>query len=221
MHIAIIPDGNRRWAKAQGLKVWKGHEESAKNFRSIVEACAKNPDISTLTLWAFSTENWKRDPEEVKALMKLLEKGLQDERETYTELGVRLLTSGRRDRLDPQLLAKIDEIVEETEENQALTLHICLDYGGKDEIERAIVRARHAVPSDQEIDISTFLDQPNLPDIDIVIRTSGEKRTSNFCLWQTLYAEWFFIDTLFPDFTPEDLEEILSEYEERNRRYGA
>lgn len=234
LHIAIIPDGNRRWAKEKGLSAWKGHEKSAENFKNLVEWCGKNGRVGTLTFWCFSTENWKRDPKEVEKLMEILEKSLTKSRKELKKNHIRLLRSGRSDRLPPSLLRLIDEITQETTPDHKTTLHLALDYGGKDEVTRAINRiidghhADHGNNTDlgnqqkplTEEKIRLHLDQPALPDIDLIIRTSGEQRTSNFFLWQSTYAEWIFTQTYFPDFGPEDLAQALAEYQQRKRRFG-
>jgi len=227
LHIAIIPDGNRRWAKKQSLSPWKGHEKSAKNFQDISLWCRDDPRVSILTIWCFSTENWKRDPKEVEKLMIMLEKNLQSERTNFMKNNTRLLRSGRTDRLSPSLKKLLEDICEETEDNSGFTTHLLLDYGGKDELLRAMNKLtthNSQLTTNSQItdeDIRNQLDQPNLPNIDLIIRTSEEKRTSNFNLWQSTYAEWIFHPKLFPDFTTEDLSECIEEYANRTRRFGA
>jgi len=218
IHLAIIPDGNRRWAKSHNLSLWKGHEKAAENLREIKDWCRNNPRVSVLTVWGFSTENWKRDPAFVEKLMTMLEKYLSDERDWFKENNTRLLHSGRTDRLSPSLKKLIEEITEETKDFDAFTLHMALDYGGKDEIVRAVNRLGNK--NTTEDSIRSYLDHPELPDIDCIIRTSGERRTSNFFLWQSTYAEWIFVDKHFPDFNTKDLETALKEYEMRTKRFG-
>ena len=218
LHVAIIPDGNRRWAKARALKPWKGHESAVENFRGLLEWVEKDGRIGVLTLWCFSTENWKRDPEEVKHLMDIFRNKLQDERKTFMEKNIRVVHSGRTDRLSESLKSLLDEVAAETTKNTSYILHLALDYGGKDEIVRAV---QHIKGDITEETIREHLDHPELQDIDLVIRTSGEQRTSNFALWQSAYAEWMFIEKHFPDFTGEDLGKALDEFSERKRRYGA
>jgi undecaprenyl diphosphate synthase len=218
LHIAIIPDGNRRWAKERGLHPWKGHERAIENFRSITEWCHESPDVSILTVWCFSTENWKRDPAEVNELMSMLEKYLQKERKGFLEKKTRFLHSGRRDRLPSSLVRLLGEVERETAKEKALTLHLAVDYGGKDEVVRALKRLEGREVTEESIRHS--LDHPELPDIDLIIRTSGELRTSNFCLWQAAYAEWKFCSKHFPDFTTQDLQEAIHEFHSRSRRYG-
>jgi len=219
LHIAIIPDGNRRWARARLWRPWKGHEVSAANFKTLLEWCRKDERIGTLTFWCLSTENWKRGEEEVSKLMELLENYLTNEGENMLKNGIRLLHSGRRERLPDSLITLIDQIGEKTAKNDRLTLHLAIDYGGKDEVMRAMNRIEKRDIT--EDDIRAHLDHPELPDIDLVIRTAGERRTSNFFLWQTAYAEWLFSEKLFPDFGTEDLKHALDDFESRTRRYGA
>ncbi|OGJ59266.1 di-trans,poly-cis-decaprenylcistransferase [Candidatus Peribacteria bacterium RIFCSPHIGHO2_01_FULL_55_13] len=227
IHLAIIPDGNRRWAKAQGKHPWKGHEQAIENFRTITEWCRKDPRVAALTVWCFSTENWKRDPEEISQLMTMLEKYLAKERRGFMKEKTRFLHSGRRDRIPASLAKLIASVEEETKDQSEFTLHLAVDYGGKDEILRAMHRlsnqesATRNSPAITEESLRQSLDHPELPDIDLIIRTSGEKRTSNFFLWQTAYAEWIFSEKLFPDFTEKDVEAAVTELDQRKRRYGA
>ncbi len=233
LHLAIIPDGNRRWARQQGLLPWQGHQRSAENFDAILQWCASDPRISVLTFWAFSTENWKRDASEVKKLMELLERYLRKERLRLKEKGIHLVHSGRKDRLSPSIATLLQEIEEETKSDPLFTFHIALDYGGKDEVVRAIQKLQThqpervyppavegSLPAVSDDDIRKHLDHPELPDIDLIIRTSGEQRTSNFFLWQSAYAEWVFLEKHFPDLTTEDIDEALKEYAKRKRRFG-
>lgn len=237
IHLAIIPDGNRRWAKAQGKHPWKGHEQAIENFRTITEWCRKDPRVSVLTVWCFSTENWKRAPEEIAQLMTMLEKYLAKERKGFIEQQTLFLHSGRRDRIPASLAKLIASVEEETKDQKEFTLHLAVDYGGKDEIVRAMNKCIHEQPSKPanlpvrqagqqtltitEESLRQSLDHPELPDMDLIIRTSGEKRTSNFFLWQTAYAEWIFSEKLFPDFTENDVEAAVTELEQRKRRYGS
>lgn len=220
IHVALIPDGNRRWAKKYALVPWKGHEQSAKTFADLVEAAAKGGQVSVLTLWAFSTENWKRDPQEIDALMDILEKQILDQRYSLIKNHIHLIRSGRSDRVPKRLLDVIDRIGEETKVDPRMELHIALDYGGQDEITRAIQKLPDPAHATPEM-IQKYLDHPELPPIDLVIRTSGEQRTSNFFLWQSTYAEWMFVDKLFPDFGPVDLQNAIADFRDRQRRFGA
>ena len=219
LHIAIIPDGNRRWARGQSLNPWKGHEKAINNFREITPWCHDNPCIGILTVWCFSTENWKRDPDEISKLMALLENYLQKERRGFLEKKTRFLHSGRKDRIPSSLAKLIEDIEKETADQTEFTLHLAVDYGGKDEILRAFEKMKGKNHSSEE-EFRQYLDHPELPDIDLIIRTSNEKRTSNFFLWQSTYAEWIFSPKLFPDFTVDDLKEAVNEFEKRRRRFG-
>jgi len=224
LHIAIIPDGNRRWAKARAWYPWQGHEKAIKNFRTITDWCQADPRIAVVTVWCFSTENWKRDPQEITKLMKLLENYLEKERPTFQKKEIRLLHSGRKDRIPASLSTLIRTIEAETKHFSDFTLHIALDYGGKDEITRAWEQAHNSrlTTQDSQLDdpIREHLDHPELQDIDLIIRTSGEQRTSNFFLWQSTYAEWVFLDTFFPDFTTDDLKNAVDGFAKRSRRFG-
>lgn len=228
LHLAIIPDGNRRWARSRGLHPWDGHAKAIENFRALSDWCRENPRIPTLTIWCFSTENWKRDPKEVGKLMSLLEGYIRKNRADMAKQGTRFLHSGRTDRIPPSLAKAFREIAKETKDNTNFTLHLALDYGGKDEVIRAWNKAINEEPGtrNQEREmgddpIRPFLDHPELPDIDLIVRTSGEYRTSNFFLWQSTYAEWFFLEKHFPDLTITDLEETLQKFDERQRRFGS
>lgn len=220
LHLAIIPDGNRRWARAQSLLPWQGHERAIENFRSLTDWCRNHPDISTLTVWCFSTENWKRDQQEVNRLMTLLEQYLRKERESFVKEQTRFCHSGRHDRLPPSLVVLLKEVEEETKNQTGFTLHLAVDYGGMDEVARAVSKL-DTTANVTEADIRAQLDHPELPDIDLVIRTSGERRTSNFFLWQAAYAEWAFLEKHFPDLTTEDLTTTLDDYQHRTRRFGS
>lgn len=218
IHIAIIPDGNRRWAKARGLMPWEGHRKAVENFRSITEFCRKDPRIAALTVWCFSTENWKRDQKEIAMLMELLEKYLRKESKTFLEERTRFVHAGRKDRLPKSLVKLIEEVEDMTAHLNEFTLQLAVDYGGKDELLRAMERTK-GQPVDEE-HLREGLDHPDVPDIDLIIRTSGEIRTSNFFLWQSAYAEWVFLEKHFPDFGAEDVEAALTEFDRRTRRFG-
>ncbi|MBI3336384.1 di-trans,poly-cis-decaprenylcistransferase [Candidatus Peregrinibacteria bacterium] len=220
MHLAIIPDGNRRWARAKKIHPWKGHEQAIQNFRSITDFCRKDPRIDILTVWCFSTENWKRDPKEIAELFRMLEDYLRKERQGFIKEHTRFVHSGRRDRIPKTLSTLIAEVEQETLDQTEFILHFAVDYGGKDEIVRAIRKIKKT-ETITEKNFQTYLDHPSLPDIDLVIRTSGEQRTSNFFLWQSTYAEWIFSEKFFPDFSVTDLTAALDTYAERQRRYGS
>ncbi len=221
LHLAIIPDGNRRWARERKMMPWRGHQKSAENFDSLIKWCMKDKRVETLTFWCFSTENWKRDPREVKKLMELLEKYLRKERANLKKNRIHLVHSGRTDRLNPSIAGLLEEISRETAKDPVFTLHLALDYGGKDEITRAFNRLLDRnVDAATEDDVRSCLDHPDLPDIDLIIRTSGERRTSNFFLWQSAYAEWVFLEKHFPDVTEDDLCAAIDDFNNRQRRFG-
>lgn len=221
LHFAIIPDGNRRWAREKGFaSVWKGHEKAVENFNTLTEWLRKDGRVNILTLWCFSTENWKRDKKEIDKLMTMLEEYLQKEKNTFIEKKTRFVHSGRKDRIPPSLRTIIEESEELSKDQKEYTLHLALDYGGKDELVRAVQKIKDTSSITEE-SFRSFLDHPELSDIDIVFRSSGEQRISNFFLWQTAYSEWIFSPKYFPDVTTADLEEALDEYEKRKRRFGS
>ncbi len=219
-HLAIIMDGNGRWAKQQGLGRTKGHEKGAEVIRQITTHCANHCDIQSITFYAFSTENWKRPKAEVAFLMKLLERYLRSELPRYQEHGIRFQAIGDLSSFSTALQEQIAKTQEATQHNTALTQVIALNYGGRQEITSAvnqlIAQGRSTLTPE---DISHALQTP-YSDIDLLIRTSGEERISNFLLWQLSYAEFYFSPTLWPDFTPKELEEIINNFKQRNRRFG-
>ena len=219
IHFAIIPDGNRRWAKARGLLPWNGHERAVENFRTLTDWFQKESFVGVLTVWCLSTENWKRDKKEVDALMKAFEDYLHKEQGALVKNSVKFLHSGRKDRIPKTLASLIANTEEMTKDNKKFTLHLAIDYGGRDEIVRAVKKMDAADITEESIRAHT--DHPELPDIDIIFRTSGEMRSSNFFLWQGAYAEWVITDKDFPDITTEDLADCLLTYQKRQRRYGA
>lgn len=220
IHLAIIPDGNRRWARAHALNPWNGHERAIENFRTITEWCRKDPRIGILTVWCFSTENWKRDPEEISKLMGMLEEYLKKERKTFVKEKTRFIHSGRLDRIPPSLADLIRDVAEETKDQREFTLHLAVDYGGKDELIRAVRKIEQPAAITTEETFRHYLDHPELPDIDLIIRTSGEQRTSNFFLWQSAYAEWVFLEKHFPQLTTEDINKAVGDFSKRTRRFG-
>jgi len=221
-HIAIIMDGNGRWAKKRGLPRLAGHEAGGRNIRPVVKIFA-DYGVRYLTLYAFSTENWNRPRIEVAGLLSLLAKKIDQETQAFHQENIRLVHLGRLDRMSQKLGEKVRAAVELTKNNTGLTLCLAFDYGGRDEIVRATRRIASAdIPGDN-IDESVFaryLYSPDIPDPDLVIRTGGESRLSNFLLWQAAYSELYFTPVLWPDFGPKDVEEALSEYERRQRRFG-
>ncbi|MBP6948870.1 MAG: di-trans,poly-cis-decaprenylcistransferase [Candidatus Pacebacteria bacterium] len=216
-HVAIIPDGNRRWAKEKNIPSVLGHERGYQRIRECL-VVAKELGISYVTIWAFSTENWKREVNEVDDLMSIFIKGLSMLHDDAKKDKVRVVHIGRRDRLNPTLLALIETIEHETKEYAGFTVCIALDYGGEDEVKRAI----QSMNTQSSKDIHMFLDtmKVNVPNPDVIIRTGGEKRTSGFMPLQTLYSEWFFLDTLFPDFDGNAFRKVVEEYFLRCRRFG-
>ena len=225
-HVAIIMDGNGRWASSRGWPRLVGHRRGAERVRSIVEA-APDLGIRYLTLYAFSTENWKRSTEEVIGLMSIFARYIQSEAERLSLEGVRLRFIGGRDRLDKKLRKLMNGIEERTSGNDRLHLTVAINYGGRDELARAarrlaedVATGRIAAADVDEDALEERLDTADLPDPDLVIRTSGEMRISNYLLWQSAYAEYHFTDTLWPDFTADELATILSRYQSRERRYG-
>ncbi len=221
LHVAIIPDGNRRWAKKRGLHPWDGHKEAIEHFRDLTEWCRNDPRVDTLTVWCFSTENWKRDAKEVATLMKMLEDYLAKERAGFASENTRFVHSGRIDRIPPSLAKLIAEVEEETKDYDGFTLHLAVDYGGMDEVLRAAQKVESGKWKVESGDvIREQLDHPELRDIDLIIRTSGECRTRNFFLWHAAYAEWEFLDKFFPDFTTSDLAEAIDSFASRTRRFG-
>ena len=225
-HVAIIMDGNGRWASQRGWPRLVGHRRGAERVRQIVRAC---PDlgVSWLTIYAFSTENWKRSTEEVLGLMRIFSIYIQREADRLAAENVRVRFIGERSRLDKKLQKLMAGIEARTVGNSRLNLTVAINYGGRDEILRAVRRLSEreaASPGEAaltEADFSAALDTGGLPDPDLVIRTSGESRVSNFLLWQAAYAEYEFTPTLWPDFTPQHLEHILARFSERERRFGA
>ena len=221
--IAIIMDGNGRWAAAHGLPVGEGHREGARALRRTVEA-AIDLGIETLAVYAFSTENWARPPEEVESIMELMDETIDRELPDLAKQGVRTRFFGRRDRIPVELQAKMAGLEAETAHLEQLQLWIAFDYGGRAELveaTRAIVEDGVRPDDVSEEAMAARLYAPELRDPDLVIRTSGEQRISNFLLWQSAYAELVFDDTLWPDFGEERLRAAVEEYASRGRRFGA
>ncbi|HEY4711840.1 MAG TPA: polyprenyl diphosphate synthase [Dehalococcoidia bacterium] len=221
-HVAIIMDGNGRWAKKRRLPRLAGHEAGGRNIRPVVKIFADH-GVRYLTLYAFSTENWNRPRIEVTGLLRLLAKKLDKETQAFHQDNIRLVHLGRLDRLSENLREKVRAAVELTKNNTGLTLCLAFDYGGRDEIVQAARRIASAgIPGD-DIDESVFaryLYSADIPNPDLIIRTGGESRLSNFLLWQAAYSELYFTPVLWPDFSLKDIEEALSEYKRRQRRFG-
>ncbi len=225
-HVAIIMDGNGRWASQRGLPRTMGHREGVEAVRRTVRA-AIELNIPYLTIYSFSSENWSRPSEEVEYLMGLMKRFIRRDLAELHDANVRICTIGERERVDTELLSLIDEAKELTEGNTRLTLTIAFNYGGRSEIARAAAQLAREVAAGRldpaAIDaklLDTALDTAGIPDPDLLIRTSGEMRLSNFLLWQAAYAEFVFLDTYWPDFGREHLEAAIAEYYGRERRYG-
>lgn len=224
-HIAIILDGNGRWAKKRGLPRTAGHMAGAETFRRIATYC-KNIGVEYLTVYAFSTENWKRPEEEVGTIMKLLGRYLDEAIRTMEKDHIRMKVFGELARLSPKLREKVDRTDEISQHYQGFQANICLNYGGRDEIIHAARRyardyAEGRVQGElSEEQFGNYLYSAGIPDPDLLIRPGGEMRISNFLLWQCAYTEFYFTDVLWPDFTPEELDKAIAEFNRRDRRYG-
>ena len=224
-HIAIIMDGNGRWAKKRGLPRTAGHMAGAETFRRIANYC-RSIGVQYLTVYAFSTENWKRSAEEVAGIMKLLGSYMAEAMKNMTKNQVRFRFWGDLDRLSPELRALCRKVEEESKQYD-VHVNFCFNYGGRDELVSAAKAFAQDVadgryhPEDLTEDLlSTYLYSANVPDPELIIRPSGEKRISNFLLWQSAYSEYVFLNVLWPDFGPDDLDEAICQYHERNRRFG-
>ena len=226
-HVAIIMDGNGRWAEQRGQPRLVGHHAGAKRIREIVEACP-TVGVKYLTIFAFSTENWKRTQSEVSGLMRLFKRYIRRESQNLVDDGVRVRFIGDRMNLNEQLIRTMDELELVTAYNKRVNLTIALNYGGRDEVTRAVQRLARKIEQGRlaakEVSakvLAGFLDTHFLPDPDLVIRTSGEARISNFLLWQSAYAEYEFIETLWPDFSAQEFSQLVLKFRTRERRYGA
>lgn len=225
-HIALVMDGNGRWAQQRGLKRTEGHKRGEAVLMDVVDACLAL-GIPYLSAYAFSTENWRRSADEVRFLMGFNRDVLHRQRDVLHEKGVRVRWVGRRPRLWRSVIRELEYAEELTQDNTRMTLAMCVNYGGRAEIIDAAreiaARAARGELRPEQISEKTFpqwLDEPDMPDVDLFLRPSGEKRTSNFLLWQSAYAEMVYQDKLFPDFTPQDLFDAVEEYARRDRRFG-
>lgn len=226
-HIAIICDGNRRWAKQHGLEIFRGHERAVKEvFATLIEH-AQNIGVQFLTFWVFSTENWDRDEREVAYLMKLFEFTFEEYIEKAQRLNLQLRVLGDPSKLPSSLQKKMSRAQQEVRTNTGMTVGVALNYGGRDEIIRAIRKMKQAeqhgdFAMDQltEKTFAQFLDTAGMPDPDLIIRTSGELRLSGFMSWQQQYSEFYFTQTPFPDFGPEQLDAAIADFQRRQRRFG-
>lgn len=221
-HVAIIMDGNGRWAEKRGLSRIEGHKAGGDNIRPVARAFAAR-GIKYLTLYMFSTENWQRPRAEVEGLLRLLAMRIDQETQAFHQENVRLRHIGRLDRLPVELQQKVRAATELTRNNSGLTLCLAFDYGGRDEIVQAVKGILRANVSSDSLDESLFaryLYTASIPDPDLIIRTGGESRLSNFLLWQAAYSELYFTPVLWPDFGPRDIDKALAEYQRRQRRFG-
>ncbi|MGJ5641814.1 isoprenyl transferase [Formosa sp. S-31] len=225
-HIAIIMDGNGRWAKQKGLIRAIGHENGTKSVRETVEACAEL-GVENLTLYAFSTENWNRPKLEVDTLMKLLVSSLKKEIKTLQDNNIKLNAIGNLSLLPEKVFKELKEVISKTSKNTRMTLTLALSYGSREELIQAVKeisdKVKNNIISSESIDesfINKHLYTRNLPDVDLLIRTSGEQRISNFLLWQIAYAELYFTQVLWPDFTKQHLYDAIIDYQKRERRFG-
>ncbi len=225
-HVAIVMDGNGRWAKERGLPRTEGHRAGEASLMDVLYG-AMELGISTVSAYAFSTENWRRSPEEVRFLMGFNKEVIRRRRDELAELGVRIRWAGRQPRLWRSVFDQLVDAEDYTKTNDRLTLQFCVNYGGRAEIaDAAQALARDVLAGTVKPDridekmLARYLDEPDLPDVDLFIRSSGEQRTSNFLLWQSAYAEFVFLDTLWPDFDRRDLWRACEVYAHRDRRYG-
>jgi undecaprenyl diphosphate synthase len=226
-HVAIIMDGNGRWAEQRGLPRWRGHEAGAQAVRRTVEAACRL-EIPVLTLFAFSSENWKRPAHEVQTLFRLFLRYVSEEQAALVDNGIRLSAFGRRDRFSPAVAAALERVERATRECRRLHLRLGLDYGSRHEVVEAVRALARRISAGEllasEIDealITNALASRDIPDPDLVIRTAGEQRLSNFLLWQAAYAELHFCPRLWPDFDETDLQDALEDYHSRTRKFGA
>ncbi|MEN6570770.1 MAG: isoprenyl transferase [Anaerolineaceae bacterium] len=221
-HVAIIMDGNGRWAEARGLSRFEGHQAGTENLRRVIRDCVYF-GIQYLTIYAFSTENWARPKEEVTGLMTLLESVIDNELAELAAEGVQIRHMGHLAALPPGLQDKVKHAIEVTKHNHKLVLNIAWNYGGRDEIVHAIQRIiQHKIAPEALTEdlVSEYLYSCGTPDPDLIIRTSGEMRISNFLIWQSAYSEWYFTSTLWPDFDREELRKAIVAFSQRDRRFG-
>ena len=222
VHVGIIMDGNGRWAKQRGLPRLAGHRAGTKNLRRVIRAAA-NAGIKHLTFYAFSTENWSRPQDEIGGLMGLLGEFIETETPELHKEGARLLHIGHLEHLEPQLRQKIENAIELTKNNTRIDVILAFSYGGRDEIVNAVRKIVAAgIPAEEitQDTLSDYMFTAGIPDPDLIIRTSGELRTSNFLTWQSVYSEWAFPQVLWPDFDEAALAKVLDEYSQRDRRFG-
>lgn len=221
-HIGYILDGNRRWAKKHGLPTYEGHLAGYNSLRDVIEATADR-GVKYISFYTFSTENWNRSEEEVRGLMRIIRRMFKTDVKKLIEKDFRLVVLGSREGLPADIATMIDEAEEESKNGQRAVLAMCFNYGGQQEIVAATKAAIRDGADPEHLDVEGFvkyLDHPDVPPCDLIVRTSGEQRLSNFMLWRSAYSELLFIDKLWPDMTPADVDDILKEYSTRKRRYG-
>lgn len=220
-HIGIIMDGNGRWAEKRGLPRTSGHKEGLETVKKIVSH-ASDRGIQCLSLYVFSTENWRRTEQEISFLMNLIHTHIRQQYKFYKERGIKIIHSGNIDQLPPNVRNEIILAERDTEDFSGLRINLLINYGGRNEIIRAVRRCIESAGMDalSEENLSLYLDQPELPALDLVIRTGGELRLSNFFLWQAAYAEFYFSDDFWPDWTPGHLDAAIASFQSRQRRFG-
>ncbi len=222
-HVAIIMDGNRRWARSKNLEATQGHAQAANHaIEPLIEECIKQK-IPYVTFWAFSTENWKRDKQELSELFRIFRSGLVNMAQKFIDQGVCLRILGDINRFPQDIAQKTLDLVNKTKKNTNITVSFALNYGGRDEILRAVKKIIKKGVTPEELDeklFTTFLDTSDIPDPDLIIRTGGDQRLSGYLPWQSVYSEIYFTDDLFPDFTPERLRLALQNFSQRDRRFG-
>ena len=220
-HIAIIMDGNGRWAKKKFVKKNSGHKSGISAAINLCKSVARNKSTNHLTLYTFSTENWNRSPQEIRQLFELINTTYKQFKDTAIDRNIKIIHLGKKSRLPKQTINIVNDVVESTKMNTGLTLNIALNYGGRAEIVRAVNKLINANQKRvSEKNIADNLDTAGMPNVDLLIRTGGEKRISNFLLWQIAYAELFFMDTLWPDFSEKHFIEALDWYQKRQRKFG-
>lgn len=221
-HIAIIMDGNRRWAKREGLSALKGHEKAIEVLKTLIEE-GKQIGLKAMTFYCFSTENWKRSKTEVSHLMWLLEKYLKEYVDDLKQNRIQLRHIGRKDRLPKALIALLRDAENETAEDSEMILQLAIDYGGRDEIVRSFQKMAAEIPAEEwtEEQLDSFLDTAGVPVVDMMVRTSGEIRLSNYLIWQCAYSEFFFEEFYFPEFSPDRLHSLIESFRSRKRRFGS
>lgn len=221
-HIGYILDGNRRWAKKHGLPTYEGHLAGYASLEEVIDATA-DAGVKYISFYSWSTENWNRAEEEVRGIMKLIRRLFKSDIDRLVKKGYKLVVLGGREKLPEDISAMIDEAEERSKDGTKATLAMCFNYGGQQEIVRAAQRIAADGVSPEEVSAEVFakyLDRPEIPPCDLIVRTSGEQRLSNFMLWRSAYSEFIFLDKLWPDMRKEDVTDIIDEYGRRNRRYG-